>query len=180
MSFFRYAFKAVNYIHKYHLNSPRVKGFIGENLVNNVIKDECFKLHNVIIGNTRQAQIDHIVINDKGIIVIETKNYRGLIKGKVNDQYWIQYINKKQYAFLNPVIQNDYHIKVMIEQFPEYKEYFHSVIVFTKNAKLIIDDNAEVIYLEELSNYIKNLTNTDFAIEKQKWLFEYLNELKKV
>lgn len=179
MNFLRYVFKAVNYTSKYHLNSPRVKGFIGEKQVNSVLNEEHYKLHNILIGTNRQAQIDHIVISNKGIIVIETKNYRGLIKGNIGDQYWIQYINNKQYLFLNPIVQNNYHIKVLNEHFPEYEEYFLSVIVFTKNAKLILNNNTGIIYVDELSNYIKSLPDTGFTSEKQKWLFEYLGELKK-
>lgn len=178
MNFFRYALKAANYISKFHLNSPRVKGFIGEKQVNKILYDEPYKIHNVNIGTTRRAQIDHIVINEKGIIVIETKNYRGLIKGKIDEQLWIQYINNKKYAFLNPVIQNRYHINVLRDNYPELSEYFHSVVVFTNNAKVIVDVKGAFVYASDVSNYIKNLPNCGFSAIKQKELYELLMDVK--
>lgn len=178
MKFSRYVFRTVNYLNKHHLNSPRVKGFIGENLVNSVLLNEPYKLHNVIITGNKKAQIDHILISNKGIIVIETKNYQGLINGKVNEKYWIQYLNKKQYVFLNPIRQNNYHLNVLVERYPNYKKFFHSVIVFTRNAQVIIDDKTKTIYVDELAKYLENLPDTGLPQAEQKELFDSLSAFK--
>ena len=54
-------------------------------------------MNNVILeveyGNT--TQIDHILINEYGVFVIETKNYKGVVYGTEGKNYWKQYLKNK-------------------------------------------------------------------------------------
>ena len=43
----------------------------------------------VLLGDNQMShQIDHILIRDNGVFVIETKNYYGKITGQEEDSYW--------------------------------------------------------------------------------------------
>ena len=62
------------------------KGAIGEEGAGKVIEDFCAKysfkfLHDRKIPGTK-ANIDHILITDRGIFVVDTKNYRGSVRIK--------------------------------------------------------------------------------------------------
>ena len=65
--------------------SPESKGDEGERLVRSVIgktiPDEQYVINKLIlnIGNNKTREIDHVLINKKGIFVIETKNFSGKI-----------------------------------------------------------------------------------------------------
>ena len=117
------------------------KGEEGENLVSLLIeKDSSFhKLINnlILLGdNNVSHQIDHILIRNNGVFVIETKNYYGEIKGKEDDSFWTRsYFVKRQkkvVSFHNPLKQNQSHIrairKIIGSNFPIY-----CFVVFIQN-----------------------------------------------
>lgn len=177
MRFFRYAFRSALQISKEHLASPRVKGFIGEKEVKETLKEEKFLINNIVIKEGVNTQIDHIVINERGIFVIETKNYRGLIKAKIHGKFWVQYINKKQYPFYNPLVQNNFHLEVLGKLFPEFKSYLKSVVVFTNSAKLAFAiDN--VVQIDNLKSYLSSFNALEFPKQKQQEIYELLLKLK--
>lgn len=60
-------------------------------------------------------QIDHLIISQFGIFVVEMKNYYGLILGEEHKDKWIQYLGKKKSYFLNPIHQNYGHVKALEE-----------------------------------------------------------------
>ena len=73
------------------------------------------KIYHVINDVTIQDinsthQIDHIVISQYGIFVIETKQYNGYISGNEYDKQWIQ---NKKYHIHNPIHQNYGHVKCL-------------------------------------------------------------------
>lgn len=93
-------------------------------------------------GNT--SEIDVLYLTQKGLFVIESKNYSGFIFGSENQQQWTStlyagktWYGKKQvnkYKFYNPIWQNNSHIKAL----QEYLGYVHaySYIVFGDNCEL--------------------------------------------
>lgn len=106
------------------MNSKRAikKGEEGENLVASILDNDT-KYHRlinnlVLLGdNGVSHQIDHILIRENGIFVIETKNYYGLIEGKEEDSFWTRsYFVKgkvKKATFHNPLKQNQSHIRAI-------------------------------------------------------------------
>ena len=98
------------------------RGEEGEQLVSLTLdKDSSFhRLINnlVLLGeNNVSHQIDHILVRENGIFVIETKNHFGRITGLEDDSYW-----KKTYpykgrvkteTFHNPLKQNQSHIRII-------------------------------------------------------------------
>ena len=52
------------------------------------------------------------MIHEKGIFVIESKNYSGWIFGNERDKKWTQVLaNGDKNYFFNPILQNKIHIK---------------------------------------------------------------------
>ncbi|PFC06082.1 nuclease-related domain-containing protein, partial [Bacillus cereus] len=59
------------------------------------------------------TQIDHIVIAETGVFVVETKNYEGWIYGNEKAARWTQGIFRKKSSFQNTFRQNYKHIKAI-------------------------------------------------------------------
>lgn len=147
------------------LKSTKIKGSIGELKVNTVLKflnSEYISLHNVMLKNAKgfTSQIDHLVLSEYGIFVIETKNYKGWIFGNENAENWMQIIFNEKHSFRNPVKQNWSHVyalKELLSDFP-YIRYF-PIVVFSGKASLKdIKSSVPVIYESSLKRTIKNLS----------------------
>ncbi|MBB6369425.1 NERD domain-containing protein [Chryseobacterium shigense] len=141
--------------------TPRIKGVIGENKVSKALKrlnsEKYIVLNNVefrIKGST--SQIDHIIVSEYGIFVIETKNYKGWILGYENDKFWIQAIYRYRRKFYNPVLQNQSHIYALKHVLKNYKYLrYYSIITFTKRATLKTKTYTDVVYVNKLVKTIK-------------------------
>ena len=67
-----------------YLRTSTARGKSGENKVRRVIgktiDGEKYVINDIIFSdNGKTSQVDHIVINSRGVFVIETKNYSGTI-----------------------------------------------------------------------------------------------------
>ena len=151
-------------------------GNVGERTVRILIdntKTNHKLINNLILfdENNNSHQIDHIYISNNGIFCIETKNYKGLIQGRIDDNNWIQILNKTKNVIMNPMKQNKSHI-IQISNIIKchnlnYK--VNSLIVFVyNNANEIKEDN--VINVNDLRNYLINYNDntiiTDEDIDK--------------
>lgn len=72
-------------------------------------------VHDVILPTARGGltQIDHIALTPKGLLVVETKHYRGLILGAPEEPQWIQQRGRARRRFQNPCRQNYAHLKAV-------------------------------------------------------------------
>ena len=66
----------------YTLYKAKIKGLIGEKTIASLLyfldKSKYKVINNVVPKNNEiTSQIDHLIISDFGIFVIETKNYKG-------------------------------------------------------------------------------------------------------
>lgn len=119
----------------------RFRGFMGEFWIrrelNKLPKERYLILNDIMIENkTGTHQIDHIVISNYAIFVIETKNYYGLITGREYDDVWCQHLGKNKYYFLNPIHQNYGHIKCLMDLLKKDMNDFVSIICFSNQSKL--------------------------------------------
>lgn len=64
-------------------------------------------------GSIATTQLDHVVVSDFGIFVIETKSFKGWIFGNANAQYWTQVLYRHREKFYNPLRQNYAHVKAI-------------------------------------------------------------------
>ena len=155
----------------------------GENAVYEILsqtKSKHKKIINDIVIKTKAdktSQIDHILINEAGIFVVETKNYKGLIYGSPDSYNWCQYLGNQKFFFYSPVMQNAAHMKrlkaVLGEEYPYY-----SVIVFVQNniKKLNID---YVIDLQDLPKYINSNRKKKLKPVQIKKIYKTLMAMKK-
>jgi len=124
--------------------NPKVLGERGENQVKRIIgktvENEQYVINNLtLVNDGKTSQIDHIVINPRGIFVIETKNYSGRIYGSEKQLEWTQVLSygKVKNKFYNPLKQNATHVyivKKLVEKLP-----VRSVVVFVQNNTEHID-----------------------------------------
>ena len=167
------------------------KGDRGEHYVANILaslNENEYKVLNDVMLRTKDgktSQIDHVVVSNYGIFVIETKNYSGWIFGNEKAENWMQSIYVRGYysrryrvslkgrveknQFRNPVKQNWSHIYVLKDLLAEYKNIpYFPIVVFVGSAGLKeIESSVPVIYGNQLLSVIhskstaKCLSDTD-------------------
>jgi len=132
---------------------------MGEALVVNTL-EKLNGLH-VLINNVTlptengTTQIDHILITEAGIFIIETKHYTGWILGNPRDDKWTQTIYRKKSRFQNPLHQNYLHIKTVQALFKLPESAFIGVVVFTGDAEFKTDLGPSVISLNQLRGFVE-------------------------
>jgi hypothetical protein len=136
------------------------RGAFGEDVVNFVLgrtkEGKKYVISDLILDiNGKTTQIDHIVINPRGIFVIETKNYSGRIYGSENQLEWTQVLKygKEKHKLYNPLKQNATHVayvKKLVGKLPVF-----SLVVFVKNN--VVNINApNVISVSKLNKRLKS------------------------
>ena len=95
---------------------PRRPGARGEAAVARRLRRYCVEAANdVILRDDRGGltQIDHLTLTSDGLLVVETKNFGGLIFGQTHDRTWTQCIGRQKRRFENPLRQNYGHVKAV-------------------------------------------------------------------
>ena len=111
------------------------------------------------------SEIDVLFITQKGIFVLESKNYSGWIFGDENCLNWTACLsNGKKNKFYNPIKQNQTHIKWLkkyLESFGFVNVAFFSVIVFSERCELkkvtAEKSEAKVLKRKQLFEYILDI-----------------------
>lgn len=166
-------------------NSPIVKGYMGELGVRFVLKrlkKEGFEvLHNIMLmKDGKTTQIDHIVVGQTGIFVVETKNYKGWIFGSEHSKIWTQSIYKSKKRFQNPIHQNYGHIKFLEHHLQDYSGPFYSFISFSDKGTLkkidIISKDIHVVNTKNLLRVIHSKTVNGMSIDSVSRVAEMIRE----
>lgn len=145
----------------YKIYRPRIKGAVGEKtiaVILSTLNRSKYKVLNNVVLNTNgwTSQIDHLIISDFGIFVIETKNYKGWILGGEHSEYWTQVIYKRKEKLYNPIRQNHGHIKALkhfLRDFPNIQ--YIPIVVFSRKATLKVRTTSQVTYSFKLPEVIK-------------------------
>ncbi len=115
----------------------------------------------------RTCEIDMVMICEKGIFVIESKNYTGWIFGNQKQTYWYQTIKNyfsgrvSKFSFYNPVLQNETHIKALKQIIGNYVPFF-SIIAFS--------DACDLTNVKVSSSDIC-VVNSYFASDAIRWVY---------
>lgn len=140
---------------------PKLKGKAGEIYVSTYIKrffPNAIIVDDVLIPTKNgTTQIDHIVIMNGGIVVVETKNYGGKIYGNDNMEYWQQFIGKQKNKFFSPVFQNNGHINALKKLVDEPIPYYNFVVFANCEKLLATSKNAFVGYIYETKSILKKI-----------------------
>jgi hypothetical protein len=120
----------------YVLKSSWFCGFTGEMRFHifartHLDKDKYHVLRNVTLPTADgTVQIDHIIVSEYGVFVIETKNMKGGIVGGARHQTWTQKIFKSAKTFPNPLHQNDKHVETLKSILELSDKQIFSIVVF--------------------------------------------------
>lgn len=109
-------------------------------------------------GNST-TQIDHVLISQHGIFVIETKGYKGWIYGNEADYKWTQVLYRAKFRFGNPIRQNAGHVAALHSLFTLDSGTFHSVVVFCGQPEFKTELPANVVHYRHLVRYIGGFTS---------------------
>ena len=147
-------------------------------------------LRNVYIpkDNGETSEIDVLYITQKGIFVIESKNYSGWIFGDEKQGYWTAMLpNKEKNRFYNPIKQNRTHIKWLREYISDDTVPLFSLIVFSERCELkkitVTDEDIPVIKRDRVYATVRNIWDSSedtISEEGINALFEKLKPLTKV
>ena len=143
-------------------NSPKQKGERGEIAVawrlRRGLPDEYRILNDVYLplpdGTT--TQIDHIVVSQYGVFVVETKTYSGWIFGDEKSKEWTQAIYRKKSRFQNPMRQNYRHVCALADNLGIDKSYFTGVVAFTGDCMFKTEMPDGVVYSRRAADYIRS------------------------
>lgn len=124
--------------------SAKVKGRVGEAIVSvgglKRLDPKVYRVFNDLVlprpDGKGTTQIDHVVVSDFGIFVIETKNYAGWIFGDENARFWTQTIYGKKSRFQNPLHQNALHVRALAQETGLPASAFHNLVFFIGEATL--------------------------------------------
>lgn len=140
-----------------------------------VINDLIFRKKN---GLT--CQIDHIVVSQSGVFVIETKNIYGYIRGSEKSKLWRSYWKDgRDLAFDNPIPQNEAHIIALSEKLGVGRQIpYYSIIAFTPTAELqVTSSNVPVVYWTQLRDIIRSHKDESLTIEEARSVYNEISAL---
>lgn len=159
---------------------PQIKGRLGETTVSTILstlpKEQYITLNNIMINTNRgTAQIDHVVVSQHGIFVIETKNYKGWITGHEYSEQWTKNVYGKKYSFRNPIKQNYGHVKALQELLKLQKDIFIPIVVFSVNSELKVKTSSLVIYTARLKKTIGSFTEKKLSTRQMNDIIAIIN-----
>ena len=151
------------------LKSPFMKGVFGEFLVNLAAKRFLDKQRYTLFKNVTLAtedgstQIDHVIVSQYGVFVIETKNIKGWIFGSPQQKTWTQKIYRHTNKFQNPLHQNYKHTQTLQAVLGLDSGKVFSLVVFVGDStfKTAMPDN--VVYGTGYIRFIKSKTQVLFS-----------------
>ena len=145
---------------KYCFLSTNDIGDVGEVITAKTLRDD-FGLTVVrtiyLPYKDKSVEIDMIAISDKGIFVIENKNYTGMVYGHVDSDYWkVKYADTTIRMF-NPISQNYAHCLAVEDLLHTYNKKLKfpifNIVIFNDKAKLCLKQPRNVYKISDFKKY---------------------------
>jgi len=108
--------------------------------------------------NGKSAQIDHILISPLGIILLESKSFKGNLTIKSDNSFQVKY-NNKIYTFPNPLEQSKRHalvVKEIIERYIEIPKRIKLLGGIEVKNSVLINPKTTVINRELPANFYRS------------------------
>lgn len=160
-----------------------IKGWFGEKATTLGLwafldKSVYHRVHDVIVpAPDGTTQVDHVLVSEYGIFVVETKNYGGWIFGSERDATWCQSMFGKKTRFPNSLRQNYGHIKCLSRHLGLDEKVFHSVVFFIGDCELKTDLPPNVM-TEGLCGHIEGFRQKLLSPAEVKRVIAELTRLK--
>lgn len=148
------------------------KGWFGEvktsfNMWVSLDSDIYVRFHDLIIPSSNgTAQIDHVLISQYGIFIVETKNKTGWIFGSEENPKWTQSVFGKKFSFQNPLRQTFRQKKVLAQFLDVQESQIHPIVYFVGDCSFRTTLPQNVLK-SGLSNYIKRFEVPIFSLYQQ-------------
>lgn len=130
------------------------------------------------------TQIDHILIGEFGLLVVETKSHKGDIYAEPRAKEWVHIIGGKKERIYNPLLQNKTHVDALRHQLQKHEIYkvpIESIVVFSGANKknLYIEKGHPVIDIRKLKKYLANNERyiEDKGVEVKK-VYDFLKSIE--
>jgi hypothetical protein len=94
----------------------RAQGKIGEMTVRAGLDSCTYRaIHNACLPNGERGwtEIDHLLLTEDGIVVVETKTFTGQIFGRPSEPQWTQKLGRRSIKIPNPIRQNYGHVQAL-------------------------------------------------------------------
>ncbi len=106
------------------------------------------------------TQIDHIMVGSFGLLLIETKSYKGDIYAEPRAKEWTHIVGGKREKMYNPLLQSKTHvdaIRYQLQKHNIYKVPVHALVVFSgvRKTNLYIESGHPVLTVKQLNRYLK-------------------------
>lgn len=132
--------------------------------------------HDLILPSSNgTSQIDHLVVSEFGIFIVETKNKKGWIYGDEADGYWTQNIYGKKFSFQNPLRQTYRQMKVLCEFLGIPDDYVMPIIYFNGDSRFRTELPENVIQYGP-GHFIKMYKDKVFERERLERINSKLND----
>lgn len=158
-----------------------LKGYVGEYFLHFSLKlllRKSYIIHdiNLYFKNGSKTQIDHIILCETGIYVIETKNMQGSIYGDFDDKNWVQvFSNGNHRSFLNPIKQNKIHVDAVFYAVDNKIEPINLVYFFSPNKNNIQHKKLVYTSVFAIASFIKKQKKKLHADDVKKLYLSILN-----
>ena len=145
---------------------PARRGQVGENKVSRILSklpENKYKVINDLLLKTSYGitQIDHVVLSEYGIFVIETKNYSGWIYGSDHSEEWTKNVYGNKYLFRNPLKQNYAHVRALMEVLEiTNQNLFIPILAFSNQAEIKVQSSKKIINFGNLRSCILGYQNS--------------------
>jgi len=168
-----------------------IYGAIGEQKVENILKklpdhytlinDFCYNFSNPIKYNgdfIKSIQIDHLLISQAGIFIIETKNWSNLSINNLDLRSPVQQILRTNYALFKLLDNNsrNYNWNFQRQHWGNRKIPIKNIIVFINNAPKEQFQFTKILGINELTPYIEYFSSS-LAINETESIADYLLNL---
>ena len=150
-----------------------IKGWFGEKvlwiLLRRHLKRHDYKILNNIYlhqSNGYTHQIDHIVVSQWGIFVIETKTFDGELVQCNNEARRWTYVTSSNgyYYWQNPIKQNRWHIRALADCLGHPLEHFYTIVAFAGPIKFPSKIPANVVHFDDVAQYIQSHSQTTIIL----------------
>lgn len=163
----------------------RSKGDFGEKRVARILRKlpkEYIIVNDVLIPaiGENTTQIDHIVVSEYGVFVIETKNYSGIIYGGENADVWTKNVYGNKYSMPNPIRQNKLHVAAVAAVLNSLHIAcnVHSIVAFSPYADIsAVVDYGDIVYFEDLPYAISQYDHKQLTAEQVQTIVQKLQNI---